>query len=420
MTSAVDTESPRVSRFRPHLDLAPLRVRSFRLLVAGQSVSEFGNAFQVVALPLLIFAHGGNAARIGLVVAAYGLGRLVTTPVAGGLVDRYGAWRIMMISDVGRMLLAAALAAVAATGHGGALLVGALAAPIGLLAGLFMPAEWSVMPSVLPAEQLHEGNSLNTTATLAAGLVGPSVAGVVVAFADSATAFGIDAATFAVSVLTLLAMGRVQPTAPRTAPKTDGSRPTTVIELLRASPMLRNILVVTVVANLSIGGLSRVALPALATDQLKTGAEGLGALIAAFAGGSLVGGLFAAGFAGIRSRGRGAMLSGLLLAVSVTLVPLAGVAGAVALLFVAGAAATVTNVLVVTTLQKGTPPELMGRTMSLLVFCGVGLFPVSVAVIGFLVDDYGSRSFFFITGASLLVAFCFGLSRRAIRATDTD
>jgi hypothetical protein len=396
-----------------------LRVRSYRLLVAGQTVSELGNGFQVVALPLLIFARDGSAAQVGLVVAVYGFGRLLTTPVAGVLVDRYSAWRIMMISDAGRMLCAAGLTAVAASGRGGIVTIGALAAPTGLLAGMFMPAEWAVMPSLLPSDQLHAGNSLNTTATYAAGLIGPNVAGLVVAFANPAAAFGVDTATFAVSVASLLAIGRTRPAVSSTAKRASGgSGPTSLFALLRVSPLLRNVLIVTVVANLTIGGLGRVALPAMAIQDLKTSAAGLGALIGAFAAGSLAGGLVATGFAGVRSRGRSAMLSGLVLGTAVTLVPLAGFAGALTMLFIAGVAATVTNVLVVTAVQKGTPPELLGRTMSILMLCGVGLFPVSVAAVGFLIDAYGSRSFFFITGASLLCAFCFGLTRRAIRAAD--
>ncbi len=420
-TAATATATPR-ARFRPRLTVAPLRVRPFRFLVLGQAVSEFGNAFQVVALPLLIFARGGTAAQIGLVVSAFGFGRLITTPMAGILVDRYGAVRIMAVSDLGRMLLAAGLATVAATGWGGTVAIGLLAGPVGLLAGLFMPAEWAVMPSVLPAEDLAAGNALNTTITYAAGLIGPSVAGLVVGFADPATAFGIDAATFAVSALTLVTIARLRTAAP-SAKKAEGAgahEPKGLLGLLRASPLLRAILVVTIVANLTMGGLNRVALPALATGEFGAGARGLGIMLAAFAAGSMIGGLFAAGFASVRSRGRAAMLSGLVLAACVTLTPLAGLAGAAVLLLLAGVAATVTNVLVVTTVQKGTPPHLLGRTMSAIMFSGVSLFPVSVAVVGFLVDAYGSSSFFYITGASLLTAFCFGLTRKAIRAADTD
>jgi hypothetical protein len=114
------------------------------------------------------------------------------------------------------------------------------------------------------------------------------------------------------------------------------------------------------------------------------------------------------------------MICGLGLGTAVTLTPLADLAGALIMLFVAGAAATVANVLVVTTVQKGTPPELLGRTMSAIFFCGISLLPVFVVLVGLVVAAYGSRSFFFITGASLLAAFCFGLSRKAIRTATDD
>lgn len=405
-----------LKRFLPKLTAAPLRVRTFRYLVIGQGISEFGNAFQLVALPLLVFARGGTGAQIGLIASGFGVGRLLTTPVSGRLVDRLGAWRVMMVSDLGRLVLTIGLTVIAASGRGGPLLIGALAAPVGLFSGLFAPAELSVMPSVLPAEQLHAGNALNATISNLASLVGPGVAGLVVAVADPATAFGVDAATFALSAVSLLAIGRgTRPSATASKKPEATAAPKTFPELLRSSEILRNILMVTVIANLTMGGLARVALPALADRDLHTGAGGLGALIAAFAAGSLLGGLLAAGLPALKARGRTAMLSGLVLGGSVALTPVGGLPGAIVLLVLAGAAATVTNVLVITTIQRGTPPELLGRTMSALMFCGMGIFPFSVAVVGFLVDAYGGRSFFYVSGATLIAAFCFGLSRKAIR-----
>ena len=114
------------------------------------------------------------------------------------------------------------------------------------------------------------------------------------------------------------------------------------------------------------------------------------------------------------------MISGPFLGTAVTLAPLAGLAGALIMLFVAGAAATVANVLVVTTVRRGMPPELLGRTMSAIFFCGISLFPVYVVLVGLVVDAYGSRRFFFVTGTSLLAAFCFGMSRKAIRTATDD
>jgi MFS family permease len=401
-------------------------VRPFRLLVLGQGVSEFGNAFQLVAVPLLLLARGADLAQLGLIASAFGVGRLATTPVAGVLVDRFGAWRIMLISDLGRLLSTAILAVLAALGRDSALCVGAIGAVTGLFAGLFMPAQGSVLPSVLSSKQLQAGNSLNMAVTFAAGLIGPSVAGFMVALAGTTSALAVDAVTFACSVATLAAIGQVIKAARSGGRAKPGMRSSSAPErsglfaLLRSSPLLRCVLAVTVVANLGLGGLNRVALPAFTTHELHVGASGLGLLIGAFAAGSLIGGLLAGALAGIRRRGRAAMLAGLLLGAAVTAVPLTGFAGALVLLLAAGLAAAVTNVLMMTTVQQATPPELLGRTMSALFFCGVGLYPLSVAAVGFLVEAYGTRVFFFLTGASLLVAFCFGLFTVARREAADD
>ncbi|MER7706803.1 MFS transporter [Kitasatospora sp. NPDC097605] len=402
-------------RFRPRIGVAPLRSRGYRLLVIGQATSEFGNAFQVVALPLLVYSLGGGARQLSLVVAAYGAGRLAATPLGGILADRFGAWRVMMTADLGRLLATAGLCAVAAGGAANFWLIGGLALVVGVGAGIFLPAAWAITPTLLPAEDLHAGNALNSTVTFAAGLLGPAAAGPLVAWLDPAAAFGLDAATFAVSAATLLLIGRGALVAPPRPISERAAVPRDFRTLLRESPLLRAVLTVTVIANLTVGGATRVALPTLATDGFTTGAVRLGLLLAAFTGGALVGGLFAAGLTDLRSRGRTAMLSGLVMGAAIGLVPFAGLIGAVLLLFVAGAASTVTNVLVVTGIQKNTPPALLARVMAAITFCALGVFPLSVIAAGAAVDAFGSRTVFATTGLCLLTAFGYALTRQEIR-----
>ncbi|MEV7774985.1 MFS transporter [Kitasatospora sp. NPDC086791] len=402
-------------RFRPRIGVAPLRTRGFRLLVIGQGTSEFGNAFQVVALPLLVYSLAGGARQLSLVVAAYGAGRLAATPLGGMLADRYGARRVMLTADLGRLLATAGLCAVAAAGVADFRLIGGLALLVGLGAGVFLPAAWAITPTLLPAEELHAGNALNSTVTFGAGLLGPAVAGPLVAWLSPAAALGTDAATFAVSAATLLLIGRGSPVTPPGPISERASVPRNFRVLLRESPLLRAVLTVTVIANLTVGGATRVALPALATHGFAAGAVGLGLLLAAFTGGALVGGLFAAGLTELRSRGRTAMLAGLVMGAAIGLVPFTGLIGAVLLLWLAGGASTVTNVLVVTGVQKSTPPALLARVMAAITFCGLGVFPLSVIAAGAAVDAFGSRAVFATTGLCLLAAFGYALTRREIR-----
>ncbi|MFD8749999.1 MFS transporter [Kitasatospora sp. NPDC059577] len=402
-------------RFRPRIGVAPLRSRGFRLLVIGQGTSEFGNAFQVVALPLLVYSLAGGARQLSLVVAAYGAGRLAATPLGGMLADRYGARRIMLTADLGRLLATAGLCAVAAAGVADFRLIGGLALLVGLGAGVFLPAAWAVTPSLLPTEDLHAGNALNSTVTFGAGLLGPAVAGPLVAWLNPAAALAVDAATFAVSTGTLLLIGRGSPVAPPGPVSERSAVPKNFRGLLRESPLLRAVLTVTVIANLTVGGATRVALPALATQGFAAGAVGLGLLLAAFTGGALLGGLFAAGLTELRSRGRAAMLSGLVMGAAIGLVPFVGLIGAALLLCLAGGAGTVTNVLVVTGVQKSTPPALLARVMGAITFCALGVFPLSVVAAGAAVDAFGSRGVFATTGLCLLAAFGYALTRQEIR-----
>ncbi|MEU1283373.1 MFS transporter [Kitasatospora sp. NPDC005856] len=404
-----------LGRFRPRFGIAPLRSRGFRLLVIGQATSEFGNAFQVVALPLLVYSLAGGARQLSLVVAAYGAGRLAATPLGGMLADRFGARRVMLTADLGRLLATAGLCAVAAGGAADFRLIGGLALLVGLGAGVFLPAAWAIAPTLLPAQDLHAGNALNSTVTFGAGLLGPAVAGPLVAWLNPAAALGLDAATFAVSAATLLLIGRGSPVAPPSPISERASVPKNFRGLLRESPLLRAVLTVTVIANLTVGGATRVALPTLATDGFAAGAVGLGVLLAAFTGGALVGGLFAAGLTEVRSRGRTAMLSGLVMGAAIGLVPFSGLVGAVLLLSVAGGASTVTNVLVVTGVQRSTPPALLARVMAAVTFCALGVFPVSVIAAGAAVDAFGSQGVFAAAGLCLTGAFGYALTRREIR-----
>jgi predicted MFS family arabinose efflux permease len=365
----------------------------------GEAVSEFGNAFHLVALPWLVFQLGGDLRQLGLVVAVGGVGRLAAVPIGGVCADRFGARRVMLVSDIGRAALTLALV----VAGGGILTVAVLAGALGLLAGVFQPAAMSVTPSLLPAKHLQAGLALSTTVTFAAGLTGPAVAGVIVAVLDPGTALLVDAVTFALSAAFLVAAGPLTK-ASRNAGAAGGLR-----QFLRESALLRTVLLVTGVANLTMGGLSRVGFPTAGGDP-----AGLGALLAGFTGGCLVGGLVVAGLPEVRRKGVGAMVCGVITALAVLAVPFFGLGAAVTLVFVAGAASSVTNVLMVTVLQQHVPGAQLGRVMAAVTFCGLGLFPVSAVAAGFVVSRFGVTSVFVVTGVLLLVAFGYGLTRKAI------
>jgi hypothetical protein len=271
----------------------------------------------------------------------------------------------------------------------------------------------------------------------------------------STWAFGIDAASFAVSALTLAliprkpASGSVTARAIEAGGTTDADAGAAdaggtdsgaagtggtdsgaagtggtdsgaagtgggVLVLLKRSRALQVILVVVIAANLAGGGMSDVALPSLA--HARFGAAGYGALLVCFAVGGLIGTLAAARTGGLRTPVVFASAVFLAESVAIALTPyLGGEAGAAAMLFVSGAANGLGNVTVLTVLQKWTPPALLGRVMSALMLCAFGTFPLSVAISGVLVRHIGPSLFFPVAAGLLAVAILWGLTQREFR-----
>jgi hypothetical protein len=400
----------------------PLGVRSFRLLTGGQFTSTIGDYCYTVALPWLVLSNRGGAILLGTVLACYGVPRMVLIPVGGVLADKIGPRTVMLIADAARCVVVAALAVLAARHTASLAALGPIAAFIGAGEGLFIPASFAIMPSLLDGDQLSAGNAISTAAVQTGSLVGPALGGALVAVTHASTwAFGIDAASFAVSALTLVliprraAAGTVSAGADRASEAdADGGEGQGVLAFLRKSRALQVLLVVVIAANLAGGGVDGVALPSLA--HALFGAAGYGALLACLAAGSVLGTLAAARTGGLRRPAVFASAVFMVDATALALTPyLGGEAGAAGALFVMGAANGLGNVTFLTVMQKRTPPALLGRVMSAVMLCAFGSYPLSVAVAGVLVRHIGPMLFFPVAGGLVVVAILGGLTQREFR-----
>jgi MFS family permease len=352
----------------------------------------------------------------------------------------------MLAADLMRCAVVAALTVLALRGLSSAAALGPPTALLGAGEGLFLPASFAIMPTLLPAGQLAAGNAVSAALVQVGSMAGPVLGGAVVAAAGSAPAFAVDAATFAVSALTLallrprrlgqepgLAAATTReaaadgqgsglppaglpgdPAPGRLASGADGGAAPGLWALLRRERILQVILVMAVMANLAGAGTFAVALPALAHAEF--GAGGYGALIACVGAGTVAGTVGAA--RGTRLRRPAITACGCLLgfAAATALVPiLGGLPGACAALAVVGAANGFCNVIVITMLQRWAPRRLLGRVMSLVVLAAMGTYPVSVVVTGALIRSTGPRPFFPIAGAAVAAAVVFALAQREVR-----
>ena len=423
----------------------PLAVRSFRLLAGGQFTSTIGDFCYAVALPWLVLSTHGGVVLLGTVLACYGVPRTVLIPVGGVLADKVGPRTLMLAADAARCVLVAALAVLAARHLASLAALGPIAALIGAGEGLFLPASYAIMPSLLDGEQLSAGNAISTAAVQAGSLLGPALGGALVAATHTSTAaFAVDAGSFAVSALTLALIPRraaggsitgaaaeawaaaqaetaaAQAGAAQAGAAQAGAEGTTgagqdgVLALLRRSRVLQVILVVVVAANLAGGGMSDVALPALA--HARFGAAGYGALLVCFAAGAVIGTLAAARAGTLKKPAMFASAVFLLEAAAIGLTPyLGGEAGAAAALFACGVANGLGNVIFLTLVQKWVSPRVLGRVMGAIMLCAFGSFPLSVAISGVLVRHLGPSLFFPVAGGLVAVAMLGGLTQREFR-----
>jgi len=409
--------------------IGPLSDRSFRLLASGQFTSTVGDYCYAVALPWLVLSAHGGTILLGTVLACYGLPRTAAIPVGGLLTDKIGPRAIMLTADTTRCGLVIVLAVLAARPVACLALLGPVAALLGAGEGLFIPASFSIMPSLLEPGHLAAGNAVNSAAVQAGSVAGPVLGGLLVATAGPAAAFAVDAASFAVSALSL-ALIRLRPSAaaaggpagPVHAGAAGQSRPRGTgsgadggaWSLLRRSRLFGVIVVNVIAANLVFGGTLEVALPALA--HARFGAGGYGALIACLGAGAVIGTLAAARGGSARRPALVASGSFLVEAMAVGSIPfLGGLPGAAAATFVLGACNGMGNVVFLTLVQRWAPPRLLGRVMSVIMLAGLGSFPLSVAVSGVLVHRLGPSPFFPVAAATVAISIFGAMSQREFR-----
>jgi MFS family permease len=184
-------------------NLTVLRDRDFRLLLGGQAVSVLGDRMVAVALAFAVLEIGGSPSDVGLVLAA-GVLPLVASVLIGGVVaDRTSRRAVMVIADLVRVATQGAMAVLLLTGAAEVWTLALLAGVTGVATGFFSPATLGLLPAIVPPAQLQPANALRSSAISAGEILGPVVAGVLVALVGAGWAIAVDALTFALSAVCL-------------------------------------------------------------------------------------------------------------------------------------------------------------------------------------------------------------------------
>ena len=170
-------------------------------------MSDVGDGIFAVALAWRVYQSYSNPAALSIVGIAFFVPRLLMIILGGVVSDRFDRRWTMIAADTGRGLAVGLLAILSFGGRAELATIAALVAIQGLAGALFGPSESALLPQLVATSDLARANSLRTIVSpIANAVAGPALGGAVTAFGGTQTAFGIDAGTYAVSVLSLLLM----------------------------------------------------------------------------------------------------------------------------------------------------------------------------------------------------------------------
>ena len=420
-------------------------MRNFRLLWGAGALSAIGDQFDLIAFPWLVLLVTGDPLAVGLVIAVSSVPTVFFMLLGGSLVDRFSPRAMMQVSNILRVALTASLATLILTGLTELWLIYLFALLKGISDSFYYPAQLAIVPSIVPAERLRQSNAVIQTTAELGGLVGPMLAGGLIAFfgngGEPATAvpslagqvdmagtgmtgiglaFAVVGILIFVSSLLLVLMRLERPnreSADRTTKdlgilKSIGEG----IRFVRADAAMFTMFLLIVGIELMVEGPVIVGLPILANTKLAEGALALGIVLSAFAGGALSGAILA-GTLPAPKRRFGPILVVLFALSGLLLMPFGflnsmWVAAAVAL--VIGVAEGYAGIMFMSWLQARTPQRMMGRVMSLLMISAVGLSPLSYAVSGALLKLSLERVF--VGAGALLTLLCLAVVfRREVR-----
>ena len=376
-----------------------MSVRNYRLYFAGQLISTTGTWMQSIAQAWLVLQITGSGVALGVTVA------LQFTPVLlvgawGGLVaDRVDKRRLLVGTQAAAGVLALVLGTVTVLGIVQLWMIFVLALGLGAVNALDNPARRAFVVEMVGAEHVSNAVSLSSAMFMAARVIGPAIAGLVIAGFGVSWCFFANGVSYSAAVLAFLAMRENEFFSVEPVPKRKGQ----LREGLRyawSTPALRLVLVLTAV----IGTLAfnfQVVLPLLAKQTFSGGADTLGVLYASMSVGSVVGALVSAHEA--RATQRFVLAAALAFGAALVAAALAPTFGLELLVLVpVGAAGIAFTAMANGVLQTETAPEMRGRVAALFTVAFLGSTPIGGPIIGLVSQQLGPRAGLWVGGVATL------------------
>jgi MFS family permease len=369
--------------------LRALRHRNFQLFFSGQLISLIGTWMQSVAQAWLVYRKTGSSLLLGSVGFASQIPVFLVAPLGGIVADRYNRHRVVISTQVASMILALILAALTLSHRVEVWHIFVLAALLGVVNAFDIPGRQAFLVDMVGKEDLMNAIALNSSMFNGARIVGPAIAGILVASIGEGWCFFANGISYIAVIIGLLMM-RIE--CPR-RPDTSGSPLEDIIEgfrfASRTGPIRAILLLLGLVSLVAMP--YTVLMPVFADKILHGGARGLGILMGSTGVGALLGALTLASREGVRGLGRWVALSCGGFAVSLILFSFSRYFWlSAALLLPVGFCMMLQMSSSNTLIQSMVPDHLRGRVMAMYSMMFMGMAPFGALLGGAFADKLGA------------------------------
>jgi MFS family permease len=360
---------------------------------------------QTIGVSWLVLQLTHSGTQLGLVVAAQFLPILVLGVGGGVVADRFNKRRILYITQTLAGLLALTLGLLVITHLVHLWMVYALAASLGLVTVVDNPTRQSFVVEMVGKQHLKNAITLNSTMVNTARVIGPSIAGLLIATVGIGPCFLVNATSY-IAVLIALMIMREKELHPAPVAARESGQIRAGLKYVWNEPKLKSTLIMMFIIGTFAYELP-VVLPLFATITMHGNAGTYSAMMAATGVGAIVGGLYTAGQAKVREGQL--VVTAILFGLSMLLVAaMPTFVTAIIVLILVGALSVLFIALGNTTLQLTSLPTMRGRVMSLWSVAFLGTTPVGGPIIGFISDHSNPRIGLATGGLSSIVAGCLG------------
>ncbi len=389
-----------------------LFTKDFTLVVIGQIISLFGNGILTFALPLYLLQETGSSAIFGTATALAFIPMIVLTPIGGVIADRSNKRNIMVILDVSAAVLMFALAMLIGISPLVPLIIVVMMILFGI-EGIYSPAVQSAVPILVTEENRISGNAIISQISALSNLVAPIIGGFLFAI------FGIVPIIIASGICFFLSsIFELFIHIPHTKqPRTQGALATifgdikeSFLYMKNQQPLLIKVTILFCLLNLFVSPLTMIATPVIITQTLGLSEELYGLSMSILGLGGLAGGITVGV---LRSKLKLSFVPVLFWLLALSLLPMSATlyfAPSVMISywiitasnFLVMAFATMISIQVMTYLQSTTPPNLLGKVISLAMTFAMFALPIGQSLYGILFEVIVQHQYAIVLGTAII------------------